>query len=96
MIGEVGVIGKNIQIVELATEGPLLALWQALAILAVAGIVIVVVLAIIEPGPLVKRRPFSKKQRSRGSGSEVVGQNSPNPHSAPDSSDRNLGQNDGG
>lgn len=37
--------------------------WQILAILAVAGLVIVMLLAIIEPGPLVKRRPFSRKQR---------------------------------
>ncbi|MYC95465.1 MAG: hypothetical protein F4X14_10885 [Caldilineaceae bacterium SB0661_bin_32] len=37
--------------------------WQILAILAVAGLVIVMLLAIIEPGPLVKRRPFSRRQR---------------------------------
>lgn len=39
------------------------AVWQILAILAVAGLVVVVALAIIEPGPLVKRRPFSRKER---------------------------------
>jgi len=38
-------------------------IWQILAILAVAGLVIVMLLAIIEPGPLVKRRPFSGRQR---------------------------------
>lgn len=39
------------------------AIWQILAILAIGGIVLVVVLAIIEPGPLVKRRPFPRKHR---------------------------------
>jgi len=70
------------------------AVWQILAILALAGIVIVVILAIIEPGPLEKRRPFARKERS--SGSEAGGRNPLNPCSAPDSTDRNLGQNDGG
>ena len=37
--------------------------WQVLAILAVAGLVIVTLLAIIEPGPLVKKRPFPRRQR---------------------------------
>lgn len=39
------------------------AIWQILAILAVAGLAIVILLAIIEPGPLVKKRPFPKRQR---------------------------------
>lgn len=38
------------------------AIWQILAILAVAGLAIVILLAIIEPGPLVKKRPFPKRQ----------------------------------
>ncbi len=45
------------------TSETLSAVWQILAILAVAGLVVVVLLAIVEPGPLVKRRPFSRKQR---------------------------------
>lgn len=69
------------------------ALWQILAILALAGIVVVVILAIIEPGPLEKRRPFARKERSPGS--EVGGRNSLNPRSAPGSTDRILGRNDG-
>lgn len=40
------------------------AIWQILAILAVAGLAIVILLAIIEPGPLVKKRPFPKRQRN--------------------------------
>ena len=94
MFGEVGSIVENILLVALTTGGPVSALWQILAILALAGIVIVVVLAIIEPGPLVKRRPYSGKERS--SGSEGGGQKSPNPHSAPDSTGGILGQDDGG
>ena len=39
------------------------AIWQILAILAVVGLAIVILLAIIEPGPLVKKRPFPKRQR---------------------------------
>lgn len=39
------------------------AIWQILAILAVAGLAIVILLAIIEPGPLVKKRSFPKSQR---------------------------------
>lgn len=46
-----------------ATSEIFSAVWQILAILAVAGLVVVVLLAIVEPGPLVKRRPFSRKQR---------------------------------
>ncbi len=40
-------------------------LWQVLAAVAIGGIVIVVIFAIIEPGPLVKRRPFPRKRRSQ-------------------------------
>jgi len=56
--------------VDLTARGPLSSIWQILAVLAVAGIVLVLVLAIIEPGPLVKRRPFSRKERSRRSESD--------------------------
>lgn len=94
MFGEIGSIGKNILIVELSTGGPLSAFWQILAVLAVAGIVIVAILAIIEPGPLVKRRPFPRKERLRGS--EEEGRDSGGPQLAPESADRNPGQNDGG
>lgn len=96
MLGAFVAIAKNIHLEELTAGGPLSALWQILAIVAVAGIVIIVILAIIEPGPLVKRRPFSRKERTRGSGSEVGIRNSPDPHSTPDRADKNLGQNDGG
>ena len=47
----------------LATE-PLSFVWRILAALAVGALLLVVILAIIEPGPLVKRRPFPRKQRS--------------------------------
>ncbi len=39
-------------------------LWQVLAAVAIGGIVVVLILAIIEPGPLVKRRPFPRRRRS--------------------------------
>ena len=45
-------------------------IWQILATLAIGGIVLVLVLAIIEPGPLVKKRPFARKRRSQQSESE--------------------------
>ena len=38
--------------------------WQVLAAIAIGGIVVVVIFAIIEPGPLVKKRPFPRKRRS--------------------------------
>lgn len=38
--------------------------WQVFAAIAIGGIVVVVVFAIIEPGPLVKKRPFPRKRRS--------------------------------
>ena len=38
-------------------------LWQLLAALAMVGILLVLVFAIIEPGPLVKKRPFPHRQR---------------------------------
>ena len=36
-------------------------LWQMLAVLAVSGLILVLLFAIIEPGPLVKKRPFPRR-----------------------------------
>ena len=47
-----------------AAIDPLSLLWQFLAALAVGGLLVVVIFAIIEPGPLVKKRPFPRKRRS--------------------------------
>lgn len=44
--------------------GPLSVLWRILAVLAVGGLLLVVILAVIEPGPLVKRRPFPGRNRT--------------------------------
>ena len=57
-------------LVSSSANGSLSAFWQILAVLAVGGIVLVAILAIIEPGPLVKRRPFPRKERSRPSESK--------------------------
>ena len=43
---------------------PLALMWQVLAAIALVGLVVVVILAIVEPGPLVKKRPFPRKRRS--------------------------------
>ena len=43
---------------------PLSVLWRILAVLAVGGLLLVVILAVIEPGPLVKRRPFPGRKRT--------------------------------
>lgn len=43
-------------------------LWQILAVLAFAGIVLMLVFAIIEPGPLVKKRPFPRRGAARTAG----------------------------
>ncbi len=43
---------------------PYALLWQVLAAVAIGGIVIVLIFAIIEPGPLTKKRPFPRKRRS--------------------------------
>ena len=94
MIGELCAIANGVLLVDLTSEEPLSALWQILAILAVAGIVIVVGLAIIEPGPLVKRRPFSREERSHESESESDGLSSLDKQSAPASADGNLDQNE--
>ena len=50
--------------VSAAALDPLLLLWQVLAVIAIGGLVLVVIFAIVEPGPLVKRRPFPHKRRS--------------------------------
>ena len=52
-------------------------MWQVLATLAIGGIVLVLILAIIEPGPLVKKRPFARKRRSQQSDSEEAGRAEP-------------------
>ncbi len=46
-----------------AAEEVLSLLWQMLAVLAMGGILLVLLFAIIEPGPLVKKRPFSRQRR---------------------------------
>ncbi len=43
---------------------PFSLIWQVLAAIAFFGLILVVIFAIIEPGPLVKKRPFPRKQRS--------------------------------
>jgi len=95
MFFELCAILNSFLIVDLTLRGPMSALWQILAILAVAGIVIVVILAIIEPGPLVKRRPFSREERSRRSESESDGRSSQDTHKVPASADRTLDHNEG-
>ena len=95
MIGDLCAIASGILLVDLTSEEPLSALWQILAILAVAGIVMVVGLAIIEPGPLVKRRPFSREERSHESESKGDGRSSLDTQSEQASADGNLNQNEG-
>ena len=70
-----------------AAVEPLSAMWQVLATLAIGGLVLVVILAIIEPGPLVKRRPFPRKPRSRQSVSVDERLTEPELQSAPASFD---------
>ncbi len=43
---------------------PFSLIWQILAAIAFGGLILIVIFAIIEPGPLVKRRPFPRKRRS--------------------------------
>lgn len=95
MFGELRAIANVVLFVDLTSGEPLSALWHILAILAVAGIVIVVGLAIIEPGPLVHRRPFSRRERSRESETESDGRTSLDTQSVPASADGNLDQNEG-
>lgn len=47
-----------------AAVDPLSLLWRTLAAIAIGGLVLLVIFAIIEPGPLVRRRPFPRKRRS--------------------------------
>lgn len=95
MFGELRAIANVVLFVDLNSGEPLSALWHILAILAVAGIVIVVGLAIIEPGPLVHRRPFSRGKRSRESETESDGRTSLDKQSEPASADGNFDQNEG-
>ena len=81
--------------VDLTARVPLSSIWQILAILAVAGIVLVVILAIIEPGPLVKRRPFSRKERTSRSESDSELRASPDPHTRPAGDEGKLDQKEG-
>ena len=62
-------------------------IWQVLATLTIGGLVIVVLLAFIEPGPLVKRRPFPRKPRSQKSASVDACLTDPELQSAPASFD---------
>lgn len=48
-------------------------LWQMLAVLAVSGLILVLLFAIIEPGPLVKKRPFPRRQHQKRSGDDGSG-----------------------
>lgn len=90
-----GFIAHIFLYVDLTARGPLSSMWQVLAVLAVAGIVLVVVLAIIEPGPLVKRRPFPREKRSRRSESDGAPRTSLDPHTMPAGVDGNLDQKEG-
>ena len=62
-------------------------MWQVLATLAIGGLVLVVILAFIEPGPLVKRRPFPRKPRSQQSASVDASLTDPELQSTPASFD---------
>lgn len=46
-------------------------IWQALALIALGGLVIVIILAIIEPGPLEKQRGFGSSRKKRASDSQM-------------------------
>lgn len=95
MFTELGATGSTLLYVNLSSNGPLSALWQMLAVLALIGIVLVVVLAIIEPGPLVKRRPFPRAARTRQSEPEGPRRTSADQPSVPAGADENLDSNDG-
>lgn len=72
MLNELNALSNTQLFVNLSANGPWSGLWQILAGLALGGVVLVLILAIIEPGPLVKRRPFPRKQRSGRSESDGV------------------------
>jgi len=63
MVTSLGALEQSILFPSAVAAESLSAMWQILALLAVAGLVIVLLLAIIEPGPLIKKRPFPKRQR---------------------------------
>ena len=90
-----GILAQIISHGDLTARGPLWSIWQILAVLAVAGIVLVLLLAIIEPGPLVKKRPFPREKRSRRSDSDGALRNSLDPHSMPAGVDGNQDQKKG-
>lgn len=94
MIPGPGVVGGTLLYATLSANGPLSALWQILAVLALGGIVLVVVLAIIEPGPLERRRPFSREKESRQSESDGVRRTSQGQSSMPARIDGNLDRNE--
>lgn len=55
---------------------PFALIWQVVAAVAIGGLVLVLIFAIVEPGPLVKRRPFPRKRRASmqsAEGQEAVG-----------------------
>ena len=62
---------------------PFALVWQILAAIAFGGLILIVIFAIVEPGPLVKRRPFPRKRRStqpigeQGDAEEPDGMGSP-------------------
>lgn len=80
----------------LAAAGPLQMFWQVLAILAVVGLVIISIMAMIEPGPLVKRRPFSRKQRSRRQESHEANSTDRKSDPGPPDADEDFDQDGGG
>ena len=72
MLTEIDAFGNTHFFVNLSANGAWSGLWQILAGLALGGVVLVLILAIIEPGPLVKRRPFPREERSGRSKSDGV------------------------
>ena len=47
-------------------------LWQAIAIIAVLGLLLVLVFAVLEPGPLQKRRSFGKGRKTEEPGPQAA------------------------
>lgn len=94
MLSELGAMGSTPSILSLNANGPWSGLWQILAALALGGIVLIVILAIIEPGPLVKRRPFPREERSRKLKSEDDRRTSVDQARAPASSEGNPDRDD--
>ncbi len=46
--------------------------WQAIAIIAVLGLLLVLVFAVLEPGPLQKRRSFGKGRKTEEPGPQAA------------------------